>query len=521
MQLELTPQLHVPESSSSAHSGALPLSRETIAKVLVVLGVIMRSIQFGRDPSMWHDEAALVLNVIHKGFMALLGPLLHAEAAPPLFLWVERAVLVVLGDGTYALRLVPFLASCATVVLMWITARRLLDPEATVWAVLLVACSERLLWHACEAKPYAIDALLGVGIISLYEFSQPWGLNRRLLAFAMMAPVAIWLSFPGCFLYGGVLLVLLSDVRQMRRGSGWAWYGVLALAVSVAFVGLFLGPIQAQRNVSMDNCWIQTFPDWHRSWLIPWWLVVSTVEVVDYCLRPIGGVLIGVALVGGVQLWRRGQRHLVTLIVVPVLLAAVAALLHAYPYTGARVMVYALPGIVLLTAAGVRPVWAWVVASSVSRPRWGKQAACLLQGLVLVPLLAPMILSLYRTALPWPRADTAGAAAYVLAERRPEDAVAGNHWEFEYYFRHLGSAYHLLDRWPELKLSEGRLWVVITSRAALERTTIIHGLLQNQWEVARQREFMFTSVALLVRLRPYASLRDLVSSGVPGERQPP
>jgi hypothetical protein len=510
----LSPNLCAPAAPPREHAWPTARFWGVTAGLLAVLGVALRSVHFGRNPAMWHDEAALVLNVIQKGFMALLGPLLHAEAAPPLFLWIERAMVLMLGDGTYALRLVPYLASFAMVVLIWIAARRWLEPEAAAWAVLLLACSERLLWHACEAKPYAVDALLGLAIISLYEYSLGWPLNRRLLVFAALAPVAVWLSFPGCFLFGGVLLVSLNDVRHRKHASTWACYGLLALLVLGSFTALYLGPIHAQRNVAMDSCWVRTFPDWHRPWLIPWWFVVSTVEVVDYCLRPLGGVLVGVALVGGIRLWRDNRRHLVGLIIIPMLLAAAAALMHAYPYTGARVMVYALPGIVLLTAAGVRPILAWIAASGRPWSRWGFPLARLLQALVLLPLLAPMGLSLYRTAVPWARADTAGASAYVLAQRQPEDAVVAGHWEYDYYFRRLGTAYHPLDQWPQLKLSEVRLWLVITAHSAPERDALIEALRQPQWQVARRRDFVHTTAVLLIR-------NDHSSQGIPRTQQRP
>src|SRR5438094_2922821 len=50
---------------------------------LVALGLGLRVYHYARNPSMWHDEAALVLNVLSKGFHELLGPLLFAEASPP------------------------------------------------------------------------------------------------------------------------------------------------------------------------------------------------------------------------------------------------------------------------------------------------------------------------------------------------------------------------------------------------------------------------------------------------------
>src|SRR6185369_7493650 len=85
----------------------------TKLKLLIALGWALRLAHYLRDPSVWHDEAALIVNVLRYDFAELLGPLLWNEAAPPLFLWLERAVMLILGDSTMALRLVPFVASCA------------------------------------------------------------------------------------------------------------------------------------------------------------------------------------------------------------------------------------------------------------------------------------------------------------------------------------------------------------------------------------------------------------------------
>src|SRR5437868_3496628 len=65
---------------------------------IVGLGLLLRLIHFVRDPSVWHDESALVMNVLRKDFTALLGPLFYAEAAPPLFLWIERTAFLLFGD---------------------------------------------------------------------------------------------------------------------------------------------------------------------------------------------------------------------------------------------------------------------------------------------------------------------------------------------------------------------------------------------------------------------------------------
>src|SRR5437763_268757 len=105
----------------------------------VVLGLALRLYHYLLCPSVWHDEAALIENVLRKGFGELLGPLTYSEAAPPLFLWVERAVSLLLGDSVWALRLVPLLASCASLVVLARIGRRVLAPAAVPWAMLLLA----------------------------------------------------------------------------------------------------------------------------------------------------------------------------------------------------------------------------------------------------------------------------------------------------------------------------------------------------------------------------------------------
>ena len=55
--------------------------------VWIALGLGFRSYHYVRDPSMWHDEAAVVLNILGKSYAELLGPLAHGGNGPPLFLW--------------------------------------------------------------------------------------------------------------------------------------------------------------------------------------------------------------------------------------------------------------------------------------------------------------------------------------------------------------------------------------------------------------------------------------------------
>src|SRR5438105_521515 len=460
---------------------------------LVALGVGLRVYHYARNPSVWHDEAALILNVVGKNFTELLGPLLFSEGAPRRLLWIVRAGLLTLGDGTYALRLVPFLASCVALVLLALVARRVLASEAVPWVVLPFAVADTILWHSCEAKPYAVDLLTATILLALPCYTSSWRLLWQLALYTTVAPIFVFLSYPGCFLMGGVLTALLPAVWKGGSGGRWAeafpvWlaYGMLSFAVLASFLLLLVGPIHAQRDGAMTSCWLDLFAPWQQPWKVPVWALASTLEIFRYCCPPAGQPLAILAVVGGVQLARGGQGRLLTLILIPVLLAFLAACTRAYPYGGARVLAYAAPGLVLLIGAGTPPALAWL------RARSG------LAGLALfVFLLVPAGSALAHIGWPWGRADCARASTYVLAHRRPGERIIGNTWECQYYFRHQGQAF---QPWQQVRLPvSGRVWVVFSGGTPQDRLAIAEHCRRVQGRILDQQAFERTMVLLLER----------------------
>jgi hypothetical protein len=452
--------------------------------VVLALGLAVRCYHYARNPSVWHDEAALIVNVLDKGFRDLLGPLSFGEAGPPLFLWAERAVALALGDGTYLVRLVPLLASCLALVLFVPLARRTLPREAVPWALLLFACSNRVLWHTCEAKPYAVDVLAATVVPTLAVLLRGKSLRTQCAVYTLAAPCLVFASYPGSFVLGGLLVALLPAVCRARRPGAWAGYGLLAGVVAGCFGLLILGPAHAQRCAAMTRCWKTQFPDWHRPWAVPAWSLFSGLDVVRYCLEPTGQALALVGLCGAICLWRRGQRRQMTLLTLPAALGLLASYVGGYPWGGCRVDVFLTPATALLVGGGVPPAWRWLRARTL--------AGAL--GFAAV-VAAPVGLTVYRTAVYWPRADAAGAAAYVLAHRRAPEGVTANHWEYYYYFRRLGPAFTPVET---LAVPPPRLWVVLNRdpdpRKPRDPAALIPG-----GRILDHREFVNASVYLLAR----------------------
>ena len=453
----------------------------------VLIGLALRAYHYLRCPPVWHDEAALVVNVLKLSYAEMLGPLLHAEAAPPLFLWLERAAVLALGDGEYALRLVPFLASCLALVTFAALARRTLGPHAAALAVGLFAVSDRLLWHASEAKPYSLDVLVAVAAGWWFTHTMNWQLWRRCLPAAAAAPLALWASYPACFVFGGLLLGLLPSAI-LRRAS-WrdrAAFGVLAITVGLAFVALALGPAAAQRNGAMDSCWSDHFPDWSRPWVVPVWAAAGTFEVARYCLVPAGQVAVLLAIVGAVSFGRRGRGQFVWVLLAPVGLALVAALLHKYPYGGSRLEVFAAPAVCLLTAEGLRRVLPWVARRS-------RASAAVVMAIA----LAPVGQAAYRTAMPWDCTGCDEAAEFVLRHRGSADPVLVNAWEYEYYLRSIPGGWRSwAGRFEPADLAGERVWVVHTDQRVTGQFSFP---VPAGWKVVGGRVVQTTLVVLLQR----------------------
>ncbi len=286
-----------------------------------------------------------------------------------------------------------------------------------------------------------------------------------------------------------------------RSLASIAAYGLLTGLILLSFLLLLLGPIRAQRTVGLEVYWGPEFPCWDRPWLVPWWSLKATVGILDYCFRPLGGLLLLLALLGGWLWWTQGQRSwlpgfrradrpdftrgYLLLLVGPLGLGWLAGLLHAYPYAGTRVMVFALPALALLIGTAIPPTWSW---SAQRLPRLTPPAA-------LVLLLAPAGLCLYRVARPWDRPDWDRVIGYVASRYQHADTLAGNTWEADYYFRHQPDVYRNIRLDP--MLIGKRVWVVLVGATEEERRRTLVPLLGPQTELQEQQNFDHVSVYCL------------------------
>ena len=348
----------------------------------VLFGLVCRLSQYAANTSIWHDEAYIALNVLQKTFTGLLGPLDWNEASPPGFLVLEKLAVSSLGRSEYAFRLVPLMAGLAGIICFAGLARRVCGAGvASFFAVLMMAASAKLIVQSNEVKHFTMDLLLAVLLgwlaIRIWHLGGPGG---ALLAWGALGAVGPWLSFASLFVFAGTSLVLAP-----RAFRDWRWrersaYLAANLAVLVGLV-LLLWPIRAQLTGTLVGFWAKSFPDTRSLAGLLYWLVRSHIGVFNYLWQPVGGVLLPLAVLGGVCCWRTDRRPELLCLWLPVLMALAASFLHRWPFGGNQQMVFAAPAALLLAGEGIeslrRRLTRWH-----ARVGWIVVASLLLPGLV-------------------------------------------------------------------------------------------------------------------------------------------
>jgi hypothetical protein len=354
-----------------------------VALLLLAVGLFGRAVRYAVNAPLWGDEAMLALNVAGRDFLGLTAMLDFVQVSPVLFLWAERAALLLFGDGEWALRAVPFLAGVAALGLFWDFARRVVPPTAAVLAVGLLAAGRWPITLAATVKPYSCDLFWAAALLTLAaRWHQRPGRLWPLVLLAAVGPAAVAGSYPSVFVAGAVSVYLLPVVWRhpdWRVRIAFVAYNLL-LAGTFAGCFLFVGRAQldpAGQTVGrfMFDYWRHGFPPDDPLGVPGWLLRVHTGRMFAYPIGDThgGSTLTFLLFAAGVWgCWKGGNRPLVVLCLVPFALNLLAAVLHKYPYGGCcRLSQHLAPAVCLMAGVGWARVHEWIAPIDLrTRLRW-------------------------------------------------------------------------------------------------------------------------------------------------------
>ncbi|MCB9856684.1 MAG: glycosyltransferase family 39 protein [Phycisphaerales bacterium] len=499
---------------------------------VTIAGTWLRLWNLGRH-SLWLDEAWLANTLLSDSLsdVVFLGPGSAAPNSTPFLLSLAiHALTRILGDSEFVLRLVPALFSAGSVVTIWLLARRLGATTFTaLFAAILIAFNPVSIEYAKELKQYAGDTFwipLFLVAVSRFVDKPTWPFAvvlafGTLIAFGFAQTIA--LALPGACFYMAIHAVL-----RLRSTSAEENPRAL-LTRSVVVIGIWLAGISAiyllilrhQSSERLVAFWDEFFPSsaspgvlapyaiGHIVGFFKWffgWLNETLPNVrnnTGESLIAWNKIVIGFAAIGALRLAITRPLQLLTLVLMPGIVALTLSTQRMFPFGAVRVNLFMLPFTILLVAFSADAVCGALgvlrnlkSSASPAKGPWQARAARgippMLLGALAIALALPRIEK--ERSDPKAREELRPLVARLLDDYRKDDAVVliDKHTEhaFKYYTRNAPVDYKILkSAWSDTVLLKSfanaakhhrRIWIPVThfNRGRIEE---ILNLLAGRW----------------------------------------
>jgi len=169
----------------------------------MLIAVVLHIIGFFRGTSFFLDELNLARNIAEFSYVDLLFPLRYEQYAPPFFLQMVKGSADVWGYTEYGLRLIPLLASLASIILFYFLLRRFFKNWLLLYPLVLLIFNFYFYQQSMAVKQYTLDILLTVLLIFMAT-KMPNPKGRKLIYFALLGSISVWFSMPVVFILTGV-----------------------------------------------------------------------------------------------------------------------------------------------------------------------------------------------------------------------------------------------------------------------------------------------------------------------------
>jgi hypothetical protein len=320
-----------------------------VAIALLGAGVLISWTSIGK--TLWVDEEMLGLNARFRPFSGFGGALWLDQSAPLGWLLLERLILMVLGTGERAARLLTTAFGVATLgAAVWI-GRRWMSSIGAAMLVALCASGEWVVFFTLELKHYSGDTFFALLVPALAAWAlegsaESASTSRRVATWWLVATGGMWFSNSAVFVTPAcavVLIVILWRRRGARVGMQAVLFGMMWVASFAVCYAVELR--HAAANAYLKEYWSFAYPPTSRGIgaTLSWWLD----QLGPFAVKP-GGCQLRVSFWA---MWTFGivfplatRRTLSLMFATVPLSAVVLATLHVVP-TFERLALWVVPAL--------------------------------------------------------------------------------------------------------------------------------------------------------------------------------
>lgn len=238
----------------------LGITRDWITVLFFMLvGGFLRFYQLGLN-ALWLDEAATI-RLSQGGFWQIWQNTVAGEFNPPLFHWIEYAMMGAFGNNEFVLRFVPAFFGMMAIPLFYLIGLEFKDKYAGYIMAAACAFSPFLIYYSQEARAYSILLFL-IAATTLFFFR---GLRtndiKDWVAFTVLGAVAFWTHFYALVfvlaMFGYLWIIAIRECKSMliylTRVGGYFCLWILLTFPLLAE----LGQLFAKRTLTAPTYGIQ------------------------------------------------------------------------------------------------------------------------------------------------------------------------------------------------------------------------------------------------------------------------
>jgi hypothetical protein len=411
---------------------------ELMGWCIVALGFVLRVRQYIANRSFSGDESSLAVNIVSRSFAGLTEPLGFHQAAPVGFLFIEKFLIVILGNRDYILRLFPILSGLLAI---YLVHRIVLDyfGKVGIFALLMFALSSWQSFFSSEFKQYGSDVMVALLLVYLsLRCLREEPQVRDFIWLGIAGVITIWISHISVFILAGSGLALAFEKYALKKRIPFIWLLVLGAAWLASFGIDYLVALQhTAANKYFHSFWMKSFlplPPWSD---IPWLVnvyykfILITLNGTDTSMDHMVPIL---AIIGSLSLFARrpGMAMIVTF---PFIMTLIASAWQKYPLSY-RFMLFLVPLTFLLMAEGIGRIYSFLA-------KWQKHAALVLCGIpVAIMLFLPAQNAITGFRHPSTVAEIKPVMSYI-EENKEQGDIIYLHYRSVPAFTYYAPFYHL------------------------------------------------------------------------------